>query len=686
MSAKPEAPLDSSHPPHLPPETETPPVTMQEQDNSVVTTIPSPQHSLPEESTPSIAAQKQVNSITTLPSPEQPLPENSTPSAATQEQGESARTLPGTPQPSHLKASPEKARSHPRSNNSAWSACFLALVTICLYALTVCYAFGSTSLINLKFLTQGPSLTLAALRTLSEATSLFLLLLISLSTETILWTLLSRSTGMKLSSYLSLQANTTAWGNVRLLWHWARGAKVWSFVRIVLLLAVPVLGVILLLDATISLDFQKYSEFPVAAGIGAFNASYGRIWTISGGIQISMLIDYTRLFQDTQVMYPVASVSQEGTMCSGAASITGSSACLQSYFLTGGTPLITPWPTRNNSFPDAPAYFVNKMAGLQFDFGPLDANASIDEHADCILLGIDNYAVQICISQYTETSVNAKYVSCINDASANDKQSPCLSDLGWTSSPGWTTKMQVYSRHGDVAFWRANQSIISVNSLSEPQRIVLSAVELLNFYNTTLAQPDGRGFGSSVAVQQLVIFIATLLVISEGSPASSALPYLQNLLALPFYYLQPTYMSPFVIANVTNAHGLLLDLPASQGLYTTAAMASPRYRLFVAKWTAWVYTIGTGLIIVACIVVVVLRIWVESRNVIPELVGWPSVDLAAECKARQERDVDGGDGLDMSLEESLREVKLAKKSLGPVRKMEEFQVLLRRDKVISRIG
>lgn len=532
-------------------------------------------------------------------------------------------------QPLNPKVEDEKhsrpSEAHPNIPAGAWTLAGFCLAS---YVITVVFAFGNAVFTQIQYLALSPAHTLTILRTLSEATTLLLTALIASATEKTFWLLVSRIDGISLPDFLALQLNTGIWGWLKHVFRRRFRARGWGSLRISLALAVPVLAVVLLSDVTIYLLFDQKSLYPISAGVGTFDASYAEAYGDITAIYMSS--DTWRLLQLNQWSYPSIPV----VSCKPSSS---ESDCGSSYFLHGGIWLVAPWPTKNTSFPTADGYVMNQVRGVQLDFQPLDSNFQFDPEHDCAIAGQNNLVIGLCFSQgSTPHVVNTKLTSCPYSAL-------CLSDLTWVSSPGWVTSMAVYTRRANVNLARYNLTTLSIDSLSPATPVATSARDLLQLYNTTFQPRNEVGYSSNLVAIEFVNLLSTYLNTAQvggNVTINQASGVFYNLLALPLLYFQPTYMSPWSAIDKYNTDGTAQGYPLDQGLYTTASFARPHYSLLVGRWSVWLYTLGTGLLLLLCLLVLGPATFFPSRyrREIRNTTSWPVLDVVAHCQPQSEAD------------------------------------------------
>lgn len=515
-----------------------------------------------------------------------------------------------------------------------WWLWTVAILTLLVYCFTVAYAFGAAGFRRIPFIAENPAHTLTALRALSEVTGVLLTALINSSLERLLWMLCTRAPGVSLPGFLVLEPGTGTGGWLQMILGNAKGARVWSLLRIMLIAVVPVMGVILLSFVNIGNFFHSYPPFNVSAGVGKFDVSYLRDTRASTIVPAYLLTDFNGLLQNNVASFPSAVVRQISS-CN-TTEVFASNACGAGYFLHGGLGLVTPWPTKNQDHPSASVYTLNSVRGLQLDFTNIVPGARFDGVTECIVVGSNDQAIQICISQYDTYIIDAKFVHCPLSLLGN-----CLLDTSWHSSSGWAFTLSIYSRTATAHFSRFNLSTIAISDLSPPIPEPVKASDLLSVYNTSL-QITSSGFANS-GPTQLIYYVSAYLTLAETSSetAFQADLNLRNFLTAPLLYFSPNYISPYT--TVPSPNKILDGLPNDQGLYITASLSIPSYRLIPALWSVWVYTILMGAVIIACVALLVLGSLPVTAGQIPETTFWPFVDFVAECEVRH-----GGEDVELS--------------------------------------
>ncbi len=216
----------------------------------------------------------------------------------------------------------------------------------------------------------------------------------------------ARDRGFALPGFLALGSATGKLGMLNLLFRGFRGGRRWSLLGLLLVLGVPFIDVVILSRVNAGLVFNGYPSFPVAAGVGDLEAANVEEWKDTAALQTTT--DFKNFLQDFQLAASVPSLVTDTSNCFDTAIFAGTGACGSSYFVHGGIRLLTPNPSKNLSLADAYVYLVHNMQGLQLDFIPVASESRFDGTTDCIVAGNGATAVQICISNSSRNTINAK--------------------------------------------------------------------------------------------------------------------------------------------------------------------------------------------------------------------------------------------------------------------------------------
>ena len=324
-------------------------------------------------------------------------------SSVASQDGSHRRSTPGTPAPKENKNA--KTASQRRSIRRSLEAWLVALLGTALFILTIIYAASTTALLRSSLTTKSSFNTILVLTVLSELSKLGLTGALDGALERLQWRLLSRPEGLAFRDYLALDQGTSKLGLFTLLFSKRKAGHVFSVLRLTAIGAISVLSIILLSNVNGDVDYALEASFPIAAGIGDFNAS----WIKNNEDIVAMLFqtDVSGFLTDPKRSYGVDPVVQGPSICSADDPRVGSDACKASYFVPGGLDLITPWPSRNTTLLDKPVYTVQDLQGLQLDFSAPEPgdNSAWDRAKDCIVPGSDSWAVQLCVTKPSDNVI-----------------------------------------------------------------------------------------------------------------------------------------------------------------------------------------------------------------------------------------------------------------------------------------
>ena len=121
----------------------------------------------------------------------------------------------------------------------------------------------------------------------------------------------------------------------------------------------PAIGIVILSRVSAGLVFNEHASFPVAAGVGEFDASNVEQWRETAALHITT--DFKNFLQNSQLAVNVPPLVRDGSSCFDSAIFAGYEACGTSWFVHGGLELVTPPPVRNNSLPNSYVYVVQNM-------------------------------------------------------------------------------------------------------------------------------------------------------------------------------------------------------------------------------------------------------------------------------------------------------------------------------------
>jgi hypothetical protein len=266
-----------------------------------------------------------------------------------------------------------------------WTLCLLLLAVI-MVILAGLYSTGSaTALMKDKFFTTSSANAILILRILTEACALMMAALVVVVVEDLQWALASRPEGVSLLHFVGMDSGTGVWGLLRLLATADWKEKYSSLFRLMVICTIPLPGIILMGDIAIELVFFPQETYPVAAGIGDFNASL--IQYIDSVASTALLVQMGTPAWSDRDSFSMDSLGPGEGLCTVSATDRSWAPCAESHLLTGGIVSISPQSDDLAKFPDSTAYVVPKTRVLHLEYGTVHDAQSLYDDGNCYLIG-----------------------------------------------------------------------------------------------------------------------------------------------------------------------------------------------------------------------------------------------------------------------------------------------------------
>ncbi|KAK8160738.1 hypothetical protein BKA80DRAFT_204954 [Phyllosticta citrichinensis] len=463
----------------------------------------------------------------------------------------------------------------------------------------------------------SPSRAILVLRIMTEILCLYMLALGIMIVEDLQWTLASRPGGVSLLHFIGLDPGTGTWGLLRLFLSAGWRDKMLSFWRLVLILAIPLPGVIIMGDITIEPVFFTKSSYDACAGLAHFNASLAQELSATG--KMALMSHMANPNWDSRFNIPVSPLSRSYGQCWNPSNATQWQACEESYLMTGGWTLVTPQADDLIQHPDATAYVVPNVQSYQVEFGEVSDLQRLRAFGECFTLGGAAAAALWCVSVGTKRELIFGTAYC--PVSQQRKRS-CFSDRQWTESLSFATSFFAYRRSATVAFSRQNFTILAASVYGDPEPYALDLHEYLTAMATVV---PGLGAKNSSTPDDSVLatYAVTSLPVNDSSVAKGLTKRLvRRLLAVALEYFN---------VNSLGAHDDAWRLTAPrQGLpaamYTQVDISVMTWQV-IAGCTSFALFIGMSVVLLAVATAV---LWYTSgiKTVRPTRIGFPTLDFA----------------------------------------------------------
>ncbi|ORY14471.1 hypothetical protein BCR34DRAFT_560515, partial [Clohesyomyces aquaticus] len=456
--------------------------------------------------------------------------------------------------------------------------------------------------------------TLAVLRIAQGVLSTLTTIGLLRALEMLQWGLAGRKHGLAGSAFLSLSPTTHILGVIRIvlsrLSNWS--ARGWSVIRVTLVTAIWVAGIVLFIKASVITAYDPVFEYDVTAGVGQFDGSY-----ISKSMENLKNVSPGYPFQIVpfSVIATVYSLVSNSMLAINAAPIN-CDGC-DSYLLTGGVMSATPWvPTGYDAYP-----LVNieriPASHIQFRGGMSQEDAFRNE--DCDVYGSGGFliGIKMCVakSRAFPGSIAAGVFVCTNGTDSGECERPL-------ARPNITTTMSVYKRTATIVASRTNFTISDVSHFGPAEQN--SAIDIASFrkglawfldFNASAIPPP-----SSVAEH----FWNAQEQMANPYWSSELNRLLQSMLAFPLWYFQPNnYGNPDL-----QMKDMIDNLPKE--FYTKARITRPFTRMIIHREMIIAFIVLESL---ALIFIWAVLIWLwTTRPFLPHLSSYPLVDFAFKSK------------------------------------------------------
>jgi hypothetical protein len=171
----------------------------------------------------------------------------------------------------------------------------------------------------------------------------------------------------------------------------------------------PKLAKICSVNTDMTIEYESAHSYAVTAGIGAFNGSMvpialNKLQSLSPNPHLTVMPYATQATIYNLVMNPLQSISINPVSCAG-------DEC-QSYLLTGGLYMTTPWPSTD--FSSYPLIKIENVIGRQIDYRHGLNTGDSFENDDCKMYsdnGRTYIAMKLCIAKskvYPNSSIAGK--------------------------------------------------------------------------------------------------------------------------------------------------------------------------------------------------------------------------------------------------------------------------------------
>jgi hypothetical protein len=327
-----------------------------------------------------------------------------------------------------------------------------------------------------------------------------------------------------------------------------------------------------------------------------------------------------------------------------------------SFFLPGGLDLVRLADGGPNAtifqepVSNGPSTFIaNNAPGYHLEFFPIPVGFVFSQAKDCATYGaINNEAIHICLAaegtqiyagQYLQHSLfihltdNIGWSVCPTDLFNYGR---CLNDTSWTDQLDESTVLNIGKRYATVAYDISNFSILSIESIGNPEptttSFIIDAVANLtqifslafssipHTFNTS--NPNFDTYASSWSNFYMLSWALRLYQDDYRNYPGGPLDILKSFLTIPIQF------------STTAWQWASWDTLPSD-LYTTGTYATSSSRVLGKLWVLVVFAAGAGSLVLFSALVLV---WVVLLGpMTPNSSRWPELDTLAKCRVQTAR-------------------------------------------------
>ncbi|KAK3995014.1 hypothetical protein QBC44DRAFT_390303 [Cladorrhinum sp. PSN332] len=412
------------------------------------------------------------------------------------------------------------------------------------------------------------------------------------------WYLSARSCGLKYVAFLALSPSTDIFGTFRILFH--RGItgleRLLVSLRILLQLLAWLAGLLLLLKTSEITVNDTIIIYDATAGVGLFEPSYvasylEQLHSLVPEYPFQVLPYSASATAFNLVLNPLHSSGASAINCHDDISCN-------SYILTGGISLTTPWVPQFASSNDL--IKLSNVPSIQLEFDSREEHYEFLE-ADCSKYGADNILIgmMLCIRHDDEypSSLVAGLFICPSGTSSETCSLPHSSTL-----PSLTTSLSIYTLSTTLLASPQNYTITSLTASTTPPTPYPPINNDSNFlpaYRSSLSWLlNYTATATPAPSSQAQLFWSSISHLQGSDPISRVVitQTFHSILAFPLWYFQPNNFGNFKLdAEEMTPPNLL---PDDEKFYTTAALVKPyRNKITINRGMFWGFVAGQGVVL-----------------------------------------------------------------------------------------
>ena len=230
--------------------------------------------------------------------------------------------------------------------------------------------------------------------------------------DTLQWALSSRGSGVSSLCLLGLSPTSGYLGTFGLAFsrHARWTDRLAASGRIGLLTAIWIAGILLFAKTKLEVVYESVMSYNVTAGVGPFNGSYVQeyletVQKTDQGYRYVVLPYSTLITASNLVVNPMHSTAVDAVTC-------GDNRICNSYLLSGGLIMTTPWPPTN--YTSYPVITIRDVPSIQIDFVRGVDNDTFNYAEDCSVFGEAGFLIgmKFCLAR-SKSSVGSLFAGML---------------------------------------------------------------------------------------------------------------------------------------------------------------------------------------------------------------------------------------------------------------------------------
>jgi hypothetical protein len=291
---------------------------------------------------------------------------------------------------------------------------------------------------------------------------------------------------------------------------------------------------------------------------------------------------------------------------------------------------------------------VENAPGYQLEFSSINPNFTFDD-SDCITYGKERGdGVYFCIGSnqstflagfspiyYTKSGWSVCPSILYNAGS-------CYNSTNWTTPLQQTTSLDVFKRYATVAYDRQNESILTIEMISDPETEIIDPNDFRSVITKSLS-PDLNGSNNDITMSEsLVIQLGFVLRLNQDTYPDdnhTVLNLLRGVLTVPIQWSFEALIGLNISATQSDPNSTRYAMP--DDVMVRAFSASSTYRA-MAKYPPTVYFFaGVVGLLLLCGNALFWYLYLQA-TVVPNTSFFPEIDIVS--KSAFPKFVEGGVG------------------------------------------